>query len=235
MQFFFSLELTDEVLAAQAFVFFLAGFETSSTTMSFCLYEISNRRDIQDRMSEEAKQVLEKHGEFTYEALQDLKYMQQVIDGKFLFIVLTFFFFFLSETLRMYPPATILLRICTKRYMLEDRGAIIEPNTRVFIPTWSFHRDPELFPEPEIFDPERFSEENKPKIVPYSYMPFGEGPRICIGLRFAMMEMKLALANLVTKYRVVRSSKFKPFAIDPRAFILAPLDGVWLKVEKRLN
>lgn len=81
----------------------------------------------------------------------------------------------------MYPPATILLRNCTKRYMLEDSGAVIEPNTRIFIPTWSFHHDPELFPDPENFDPERFSDENKHNIVPYSYMPFGEGPRICIG------------------------------------------------------
>lgn len=81
----------------------------------------------------------------------------------------------------MYPPLPILNRTCVKDYKLPNSDIVIEKGTRILLPILAFHHDPEYFPEPNKFDPERFSDENKSKIQPYSYLPFGEGPRNCIG------------------------------------------------------
>lgn len=88
---------------------------------------------------------------------------------------------FVPETMRKYPPAPVYLRKCTKTYQVPDTNVIIEKGLSVLIPAYGLHRDPEYFPNPEKFDPERFSKENKSKIWDYTYIPFGDGPRICIG------------------------------------------------------
>jgi len=86
----------------------------------------------------------------------------------------------ISETLRKYPPAPFLTREATETVTLAG-GATVDAGVRVMVSLLGLHQDPEFFPNPEKFDPDRFSPENKEKIVPYSYLPFGEGPRICIG------------------------------------------------------
>lgn len=91
------------------------------------------------------------------------------------------FFPTLSETLRMYPPVGILLRKCTQPYQIPDTNTVIPKGCQMFVPIYAFHHDPEYFPEPEEFRPERFSEENRKNIPQYAYMPFGHGPRVCIG------------------------------------------------------
>lgn len=83
--------------------------------------------------------------------------------------------------MRKYPPAPVFLRKCTKDYKIPETNVIIEKGLSVLIPAIALQRDPEYFPAPDIFDPERFSEENKHKIMDHTYLPFGDGPRICIG------------------------------------------------------
>lgn len=95
------------------------------------------------------------------------------------------FFLFFSETLRKHPPATVYLRICTKPYQIPDTFVVVPKDTTVLVPALALHRDPEHFPDPEKFDPERFNEENRSKIRDYTYIPFGDGPRICIGVYLA--------------------------------------------------
>ena len=158
--------LTVEEIAAQSFVFFIAGFETSSTTMNFALYELARHQDIQDKLRDEINTVLAKNnGVITYGAIQEMKYMDQVID----------------ETLRKYPPVPRLVRKCVKDYKIPDQDVVIEKGTMVEIPVYAIHYDKEYYPDPEKFDPERFTEENKSKRHHFSHLPFGEGPRICIG------------------------------------------------------
>lgn len=82
--------------------------------------------------------------------------------------------------MRKYPPMRSLFRGCTKEYELSD-GLVIEKGTLVLIPVQAIQMDPELYPDPEIFDPERFSPKNKAKLHPCQWMPFGEGPRKCMG------------------------------------------------------
>lgn len=86
-----------------------------------------------------------------------------------------------SEALRKYPPLGVLTRDCTQDCYIEEAGITIEKGTRVTIPVLGLHRDPDYFPDPERFDPERFSDKNRANIPQYCYLPFGEGPRICIG------------------------------------------------------
>ena len=86
-----------------------------------------------------------------------------------------------SETLRKYPPLQTLLRVCTKPYRIPETEVVLEKDIRIFIPVLALHYDPMYYPNPEHFDPERFSEKQKKSRPQYSYLPFGEGPRICIG------------------------------------------------------
>lgn len=96
------------------------------------------------------------------------------------------YYCFVSETLRKYPIAFGLLRECTQTYQVPDSDLVIEKGVKVIVPVYALHRDPKYFPEPERFDPERFSTENKQKIIQGTYLPFGDGPRICIGNYFSI-------------------------------------------------
>ena len=83
----------------------------------------------------------------------------------------------------MYPPTAVVDRVCIKPYTLQaDPPLEMKPGDGFWIPIFALHRDPENFPEPEKFDPERFSDENKHNIKPFTFLPFGSGPRICIGM-----------------------------------------------------
>ncbi|XP_063930103.1 probable cytochrome P450 6a23 [Zophobas morio] len=210
--------LTLDEIAAQSFVFFIAGFETSSTTMTFALYELAKHQDVQDKLRDEINSVLAKHnGEITYEAIQDMKYMDQVI----------------NEALRKYPPVPFLTRKCVKDYKVPDADVVIEKGTMIFIPVLGIHHDKEFFPDPEKFDPDRFTEENKSKRHHYSHIPFGEGPRICIGARFGLMQSKVGLTTLLKNYKfTVNKKTLEPLKMKVTSVVLAAEGEVWLNAEK---
>lgn len=88
---------------------------------------------------------------------------------------------FFAETLRLYPSLPLVPRVCTKDYPVPGTDFVLKPGTGVIISIMGIHRDPDLWPNPHAFDPERFTLKNREKIVPYSWIPFGEGPRICVG------------------------------------------------------
>lgn len=99
---------------------------------------------------------------------------------------INYYYYFILETLRKWPPGIALERRCLNNYTIQpelpdEKPLVIEKDISIIIPVVGIHRDPKYFPNPDKFDPERFSEENKPNIVPGSYLPFGAGPRSCIG------------------------------------------------------
>jgi cytochrome P450 family 6 len=109
-----------------------------------------------------------------------------------------------AETLRKYPPLPLLDRICLQDYKVPERDLIIEKNTPVYIALLGLHRDPEYYPDPEHYDPERFTEENKRLQTPYTYLPFGDGPHNCIGDCFISL---FFIMNLTSDFLYHRDNK----------------------------
>jgi len=185
---------TDGEIGGQCFLFYISGFNTSSTALMFTAYELAVNAHVQERVYEEIVEAeLDTNGKYLdYENLGKLKYLDQV----------------LSESLRKWPPGMLAFtdRLCTKDYTFENNGkwVTIEKGHVVWIPVYAFHRDPEFFPDPEVFDPDRFSDKNKGNIKLGTYIPFGVGPRICIASRFSLMEMKLIF------YYLIKNFKFEP-------------------------
>uniref|UniRef100_A0A182THA1 Cytochrome P450 n=1 Tax=Anopheles melas TaxID=34690 RepID=A0A182THA1_9DIPT len=210
--------LTHNELAAQVLIFFLAGFETSSTTQSFCLYELAKNPDIQDRLREEINRAIEENGgEVTYDVAMNIQYLDNVI----------------NETLRKYPPVETLTRKPSSDYVIPGTRHIVPKDTVVQIPIYAIQRDPDHYPDPERFDPDRFQPEEVKKRHPYVFLPFGEGPRICIGLRFGMMQTKVGLINLLRRFRFSPSARTPERVVyDPKMFTLSPIGGNYLKVDK---
>ncbi|GJQ83309.1 Cyp6a9 [Trypoxylus dichotomus] len=213
--------LTLEQISAQAFVFFIAGFETSSTTMTFCLHELAFNQEMQSKLRQEIKQVSNKNdGQITYDALMEMKYMDNVI----------------NETLRKYPPIAMLNRLCTLDYKVPNSHVTLSSGTNVFISVLGIHYDPEYYPDPEKFDPERFSEENRAERPAFTFLPFGEGPRMCTGIRFGMMQIKIGLSMLLEKYSIVPADGENYIVdFDPRSFVLTKRGAVTLRAKKLIN
>ncbi|GJQ81998.1 Cyp6a9 [Trypoxylus dichotomus] len=204
--------LTFDELAAQAFLFFVAGFDTSSSLISLALLELAMNDDVQSELRNEIDTVLQRYnGEYTYEMLGDLHYADMVI----------------CETLRKYPPVPSLSRVCTKDYHIPGTDIVISKGLRIIIPVQGIHNDPEIYPNPQKFDPTRFNEENKSKRHQCSFIPFGEGPRICLGLRFAMMQAKICLAMMIKTFKLtLNPNTTLPLKFEPMKLFSCPLGGL---------
>ncbi|KAG5672095.1 hypothetical protein PVAND_002250 [Polypedilum vanderplanki] len=212
--------LTPIELAAEAFLMFAAGYETSSTLMTFILYELALNPDIQQKLRDEiVTRIEENDGKLTYEMLNEFKYLDMVT----------------NETLRKYPPIPNNIRMCTKDYKIEELNLTIPKGTAIELPVYSLQHDPEYFPNPNTFDPERFNDENVKNIKQFTFFPFGEGKRQCLGLRFGLMQTKMGIAKLLINYSFSSCEKtIIPMKFVPSAPFLQPKGGLWLKVEKIL-
>ncbi|XP_046671766.1 probable cytochrome P450 6a13 isoform X1 [Homalodisca vitripennis] len=206
--------LTIEEMTAQAFVFFIAGFETASSVMSFCLFELSRHQDIQDSVYAELQEALKRNGgSINYQMLMEVPFLEQVI----------------NETLRLYGSVPTLTRCCTQRYHIPDSNVVMEKGHRVIIPSYSFHHDPQYYPDPYEFKPERFAPENSKERHPYVFLPFGEGPRNCIGMRFGLMQTKLGLATVILNFKVHLAPEQEiPIKFSTTSTVTQPENGVLL-------
>ncbi|CAG9811405.1 unnamed protein product [Chironomus riparius] len=196
---------TDEHFMAQGFIFFAAGFDTTNILLQVTTYSLAKNKDVQQKLIDEVDEVVSAldGSQVTYEALHKMKYLDMVI----------------CEALRMWSPAGLTNRECSKDYdlKLSDGNTLkLRSGDILNIPIYSIHHDPKYFEDPEKFDPERFSDERKGSIVDGSYIPFGSGPRVCIGSRFALMEAKLLLFNILRKFT------FEVCAETPEKFDLKP-------------
>uniref|UniRef100_A0A1B6KCI7 Cytochrome P450 n=1 Tax=Graphocephala atropunctata TaxID=36148 RepID=A0A1B6KCI7_9HEMI len=212
-----NLRFTEKLLAAQSFAFLAAGSESISTTGSVILHFLAHYPQTQTRLQAEVDSVLSKcGGQWSYQALQEMTYLDQVI----------------QEAQRIFPIAHIHLRNCTVPYQIPDTDVVIEKGTVVMVPSQSIQMDPTYYPNPEVFDPDRFVDKNfKPSPL---FSPFGDGPRMCIAMRFAILELKILIARIMEKFSVMPSSKtIIPLRYDPSAFSNRPLGGIWVSFHSR--
>ncbi|XP_011150777.1 cytochrome P450 9e2-like [Harpegnathos saltator] len=219
------MELTMEDMASQAFIFFFGGFESTATLMCFAAHEIAINEDIRKRLQDEIDQVLaDTNGQVSYEAINNMEYLDAVV----------------NEALRKYPVLVVMDRLCVKEFELPPTLPGVKPFTMkkgqaVWVPIYGLHHDPKYFKEPDKFDPERFLGEQKKQILNSGvYLPFGLGPRMCIGNRFALMETKVLLFHLLARCDLLPCEKTPiPIQLAKEGFIMIPEGGFWLKVVPR--
>ncbi|XP_049948386.1 cytochrome P450 9e2-like [Schistocerca serialis cubense] len=217
------MTLTDDDIAAQALIFFFGGFENVSTALAFCSHLLATHEEVQRRLLDEVDDLMRKSGgQPSYEQVMASQYLDMVV----------------SESLRMYPSAFVLDRQCVRPYRLPAtehcRGVELRPGDDVWMFVHAIHNDPKYFPQPERFDPQRFSPENRRSIKKSTYFPFGSGPRMCIAQRFALMEVKLVLVHLLARFSLVAVAETPAtLQTDPNSLTMAIKGGSWLGVQRR--
>lgn len=204
----------DEVIG-QAFVFLLAGYETSSNTLAFTCYLLALHPECQQRVQEEVDDFFTRHELPDYTNVQELKYLDMVI----------------SEALRLYPPGFRFARDI--EHDCEVNGQRLPKGAWLEIPAGFLHHDAEYWPEPEKFIPERFTPEAKASRHPFVYLPFGAGPRNCVGMRLAQLEIKMALVHLFHRFTIVTCSETKVPLDLKSSSTLGPKNGIFVKMVKR--
>jgi cytochrome P450 len=196
-------ELRDNLLA-----FIVAGHETTALTLSWALYLCAFDQTVQDRARSEAQSVLSGRTA-TAQAVASLPFTRMIID----------------EALRLYPPAALVSRTALKSDTLGGRA--IRPGDTVILPIYALHRSHQLWPDPDSFNPDRFAD--RKQIQRFTYLPFGDGPRICIGASFAIQEAVIILATLLSRFHFTPVPGKQP---DPVMILtLRPQGGVWLQAE----
>ncbi|CAG2165362.1 unnamed protein product [Oppiella nova] len=186
-------QLTPDEMTAQGVSFFIGGYNSTSTALTHAIYYLSLHPECQQKLYSELKTC----DEYTYETLGLLKYLNAVI----------------NETLRLAPSLTRIQRECLMDYKLGNTGITIPKGTCVEIYPYTLHRDPDYWPNPNDFLPDRWFESTH---HPYAYVPFGGGPRQCIGQRFAITEMQMCLAKLIRKFEfsLAQTSKLDYFVCN---------------------
>lgn len=209
-------QLSDLEIIESLICFSLKSYETTSTLLTWTCHSLAMDTDIQERLYQEIKDTKDEVGELDSETLSEMKYLGAV----------------LKETLRMYPPVLMMERKSLSKHTFAN-GVSIEKNTWVLIPIYSAGRNPESWPDPDTFRPERFLLENRHKIKPCSFLAFSEGPRTCIGHQFAMFQVGKAICELLFKYKFIRTTRTPEKPIFDKNSIALEAGEIILKVERR--
>ncbi|XP_070395516.1 thromboxane-A synthase-like [Dermacentor albipictus] len=203
--------LDDDDITQNAFVVLVAGFETTSNTMALVTHMLVHYPEVQEKMRSELFSVLQPDEPITYNTIQNLPYMNCVF----------------TETMRLYPPA---FAFVTREATVDKQyGKLrIPAGTAIMAAVEYIHRDPRHWENPDKFDPDRFLPENKWKINTMAMQGFGNGPRNCIGMRFAQMELRYTFAHILRKYRLEKTenSEVDPPKIETNPIILKIKKGV---------
>ncbi|XP_044011948.1 cytochrome P450 9e2-like [Aphidius gifuensis] len=207
-----NLKLSIEDMTSQALVFFFGGFDSPTTAISFAAHEIAANPEVQTRLQAEIDGLIEecKDEGVTYEALNSLKYLDAVI----------------NESLRMWPVVPLLERVCSEDFVLPPtlpgkQPYTIKPGDSVWIPIYSIQRDPKHFDQPDKFNPDRFFNRSMTAFN----APFGLGPRMCIAYRFAIIQMKVVLMQLISKCQLSLPERMAlPIKMPKNGFSMVPAD-----------
>ncbi|CAL1290687.1 unnamed protein product [Larinioides sclopetarius] len=180
--------LTHDEMLSQSVTFFIAGFDATTSLLSHVTYRLAMHQDYQEMVVEELKTALNNHnGEMCYDVLTEMKFLNAMI----------------HECLRMCPAMVRHERRAEQDYLIQSRRVYLKKGTIVSIPVYAMHHDPQWYPEPEVFKPERFYPEELRPFARYNYLPFGNGKRMCVGMRFVHMQVKLCIAKLLMKFQIL--------------------------------
>ncbi|KAL0901852.1 hypothetical protein ABMA27_007009 [Loxostege sticticalis] len=182
-----TFEFDDILVMAQTCLFFVAGFETSSSTTSYTLHQLAFNPGIQKKVQKEIDEVIAKHNQkLSYDAIKEMTYLEWVF----------------KEGMRFFPSSGHLTRVCCRQYSFDDIGLTIDAGVRVIVPVRALHMDPKYWNKPEEFRPERFHPDEFTATQKAVYLPFGEGPRTCIGTRLGLMQSLAGLAAVLSLFSV---------------------------------
>jgi cytochrome P450 len=204
--------MSDRQVRDEAMTLFLAGHETTALALTYALYLLARHPQRQAQVADEVERVLGGRAG-TFEDLPALAFTEAVV----------------LETMRLYPPAWAVAR--EARDPIEIAGFQFPRGASFVMSPFVVHRDARWFPDPEAFDPDRWRDDLARRLPRFAYFPFGGGPRVCIGNRFAMMEAKLVLAGLVQRFRFEAVPE-TAVALQP-SVTLRPRDGVRLRLAAR--
>lgn len=186
-------------------------------------HELAMNPHIQDRLYDEIAAIEATHTDnpISYETIQSFKYMDMVV----------------SEALRLWPPIPGSDRQVTKPYRMElsnGKHIDLKTNDAIWLPIYGIHLDAQYWPDPQKFDPERFNDENRKNIQLGTYLPFGNGQRVCIASRFAILVAKTIFYHLLKKYRFETCAKTSiPIVLKPNSINMHAKDGFWVKFKSR--
>uniref|UniRef100_A0A914PGY9 Cytochrome P450 n=1 Tax=Panagrolaimus davidi TaxID=227884 RepID=A0A914PGY9_9BILA len=198
--------LTRMEILAQLVVFLAAGYETTATTLHFVTYILSQRPDVQDKVRDEVNEIFGDKNEIGYDDVSKFVYMNAVID----------------ETLRLLPPITRTNRLCQKETVVN--GVKFEKGSVFSVPIYAIHHSPDIYENPEEFIPERFLPDESDSRHPMAFLPFGSGPRNCLGMRFAEYELRVTLAWIIKNYKFIPADEKLawPLELEPTGGLIKP-------------
>ena len=203
--------VSQDMIFAQGKIFFAAGFETTSNCLATLCYNLALNPDVQEKVYQEVLEALEKHEKIDQECIQDLPYLEAT----------------LNENLRLYSPIIVQDRVCKKD--VEVKGLLIKKGTYIQMPIQAAHLHEEFFPEPHKFKPERFLNN---EMLPYTFRAFSGGPRVCLGQRFALIEMKIGMAKLLQKFKIDTCPETK-LELKPGDQFILNYEEIYLKLTPR--
>ena len=210
----YKVALNEDHIIATALVLLIAGYDTTALTMSNAIFMLTLNPECQRRLQEE----LDEADINNYATLQNLPYLDAVI----------------HETLRMHPVIPNLPKICTKEYRIPGTAVVIKPGDMIEINAVGIAHDPKYFPNPECFDPENFMKAKKMERDPLTFMGFNQGPRACIAMRFALLEMKICLSHLLKNFNFLSCEKTtRNYEIAVDNFLGGIKGGAWVRCERR--
>ena len=189
----------DKHYMGYAMSFYLDGFETGAYTFVYVLLEVARNPLVQEKARKEVDGVYSNHNTvYSYEAVKDMHYVESII----------------YETLRKHPSIKFLNRVCTKDYIISaphkdnnGKQVIIKKGTHIFIPVEAIHRDEKYFPYPKEFNPSRFNQDTRKLRLKQNFLGFGDGPRVCLGQKFAVTQLKMALAAILLNFKISINNK----------------------------
>ncbi|XP_017061572.1 probable cytochrome P450 28c1 [Drosophila ficusphila] len=216
-------DLSEEDMASHAMTFMFDGLDTTSNSVAHCLLLLARNPDCQQRLFEELQEISSGGDLPDLDALIDLPYLSACF----------------NESLRIYPAGGWASKTCTKAYELKgshhSEPLKLRPGDNIMVPIYALHNDPDFYPEPDVFRPERFMDGGLKNFKQRGiFLGFGNGPRQCVGMRLGLALAKAALAAILQRFEVLVSPRTqKGTEIDPKIFVGVHRGGIWLEFNPR--